>query len=413
MPLPIVVLPQQEKWNCHQCGVCCRGSVVPLSKTDLAKLQSQRWEDDPDLKATRTTVRMGWTGPFRLAHRPDGSCVFLNQNGACRIHAKFGADAKPTICRVFPLQLVPCEHRSVLTMRRACPSAALDRGQDLKSQLPAIQELIHQGDLSSEFIVPPSLKHGEYRDWPTVTSVLELTAKLFLDQRYPPVRRVVHVLQWASLLAAAKTKTMSDSKVVELASTLAELAPEESKIHFHERTAPSRQGLTMFRQMGAEYARLHPELPYQRSVGERLRLMSTGWRIYRGLALHTMSPPFADVPLNLLDKPLGQIDPAIDRLLSRHLETLASSYLYAFADRQRWSLLESIVGLCSLFPVGLWLLRWIAHGRQPTCEDMVSVIVALDRGQGFTALSSRLQAWRLNVMAANGDLQRLAISYAQ
>src|SRR3954454_24847959 len=35
MPLPIHPLPIVERWSCHQCGVCCRGSIVPLSAGDV------------------------------------------------------------------------------------------------------------------------------------------------------------------------------------------------------------------------------------------------------------------------------------------------------------------------------------------------------------------------------------------
>ena len=70
MSLPLKPLPTVERWDCHQCGVCCRGSIVPLSDEDLAKLKAQKWEEHPDLAGTPTTVRDSWLGrDYRLAHK--------------------------------------------------------------------------------------------------------------------------------------------------------------------------------------------------------------------------------------------------------------------------------------------------------------------------------------------------------
>ena len=128
MPLPIKPLPIVERWDCHQCGVCCRGSLVPLSAEDLARLKAQGWAEHPDFRGTPIVARDSWLGgEYRLAHRDDGSCVFLLPDGLCRIHKELGFDAKPLICRTFPLQIVPREGVAYVTIRRACPSAAADR----------------------------------------------------------------------------------------------------------------------------------------------------------------------------------------------------------------------------------------------------------------------------------------------
>ena len=50
-PLPVI-----ERWDCHQCGACCRGSLVPLSADELARLKSQKWEERPEYKDTPVVV---------------------------------------------------------------------------------------------------------------------------------------------------------------------------------------------------------------------------------------------------------------------------------------------------------------------------------------------------------------------
>lgn len=413
--LPIVVLPTLEKWDCQQCGHCCRGSIIPLSDEDLERFKGQRWDKHPEYRKVRTLVPISpFSKRVRLAHRSDGSCVFLNEQGLCRIHVEFGYEAKPTTCRVFPLQLVPHDNQFVLTTRRSCPSAASDVGQNIQGHLPFIQQLVREGRLSTKSIAAPFLKTGERRDWKTTRLALDAASLLLQDQRYPPVRRLVHVLQYANLLQKARTKSMPNSRLVDLVQTLADLVPEESKPFFTDQHQPSAFAGILFRQIAVEFARLHPEYCPSSKWSQRLRMANTGWRIFRGRGLTpSMMPAFPSVRFEDLEQPLGQIDPAIDQLLSRLIETLSASYLYAIADRQAWSIVESIRGLAILFPVGLWLLRWASHARAPSVQDMVNIVVALDRGQGFRPLSGPLQRWRLSTLAAQGELERLVVWYAR
>jgi lysine-N-methylase len=412
MSLPIVVLSNHEKWDCHQCGICCRGSIISLSDDDTARIRGQNWNQQPEFRNVRTLVRIGFSSRYQLAHRPDGACVFLSESGMCMIHAKFGPDAKPTICQVFPLQLIPREKSAVLTVRRACPSAVLDRGQDVKGHLSFVNRKVRDGGLSAKPIHAPIFKVGETRAWATINCVLESVANLLHDERYPPVRRVVHVLQLAGLLQKAKTRSMTDESVSDLVRTLEPIVVEESRLFFQDRKAPSWLGQNLFRQAALEYARLHPDFRMRKGVFNRLQMMGTGWRVFRSKALPDMRPAFPNASFPDLERPLGSIDGAIDRTMARYLETQSASYLYAIAERGAWSIVESIRGLAMQFPLGLWLLRWVSHGREPTMDDMVKIIVALDRGQGFAALRGPLQRGRIATLGAQGELERLAVWYA-
>ena len=61
----------------------------------------------------------------RLNHRKDGACVFLGENNRCRIHARYGAEAKPLACRLYPFVLVPTGERWRVGLRFACGTAGL------------------------------------------------------------------------------------------------------------------------------------------------------------------------------------------------------------------------------------------------------------------------------------------------
>src|SRR5687768_7647583 len=97
---PLVPLPILEKWDCHTCGICCKGHTILLDEEDLAKLENQDWGNRPEFAGVPITKKLSLMGSQRvLNQRPDGSCIFLTDDQRCRIHAEFGEPAKPWACR--------------------------------------------------------------------------------------------------------------------------------------------------------------------------------------------------------------------------------------------------------------------------------------------------------------------------
>ncbi|MEO8270771.1 MAG: YkgJ family cysteine cluster protein [Aureliella sp.] len=415
MPLPIVTLKNDERWDCHQCGFCCRGSSILLSVEDAERLRSQKWGEQPEYEKTRIMVpHRGAGSSLRLARRDDGTCIFLNEDGLCRIHAKFGLEAKPTMCRTFPMQLIPHEKHAVLTYRRACPSAAADRGTLANERVALIKQMVHDDCLKAEAIMPPLLKSGEQRNWKTIRIVLESVGELLRDGRYPPVRRVVHALQFASNIDAAKTRRLTDHQIAELARTLVELMPQVAKLFFEDRKSPTGISKVLFRLTAVSCARLHPLCRHEANWISRLDLAGTSWKCLRGSGkTPVLGNAFPAATFEYLEQPLGIKSPDVYLPLSRLIETTSESFLYALANRGRWSVTDSIRGLGLLFPIGMWLLRWQACHREPTMEDMLNIVVALDRSQGYQPLSGTQQRLKLAMLGFNGELERLVVWYAR
>jgi lysine-N-methylase len=415
MPLPMQPLPMVERWSCHQCGVCCRGSIVPLSEGDVARLQAQKWEEHPDFRGTPVMVRQSWLGhEYRLAHREDGSCVFLDSDGLCRIHKELGFDAKPLVCRMFPLQIVPRDNMAIVTLRRACPSAAADKGAPVAEQLDFARKLARERHLADAAPQPPPIKHAEQREWRVARKLLTTIERLLNDERYPPVRRLVHALIFCRLLEQAKTRPMTDDRLGELFGVLEQNVADEVGELFLERQPPSAAAAVLFRQTAAEFARLHPRLLARPSWKARWNLAWAAWRFVRGKGkLPPLPPAFPEATFEQLEEPLGLLDAAVYQPLSRMVETTAASWSYALANRGGWSVIESVRMLVLTYPTSLWLLRWIAAGRVPTAADLPEIITALDRGQGYAPLSGGKQRHRLHVLAQLGELERLVVWYAR
>jgi lysine-N-methylase len=411
--------PVVERWDCHGCGRCCRAVIVPLSEADLARLRSQRWDQHPDFRGVRIVVRQGLGKKrYRLALGAENQCVFLTAAGRCRIHELHGEAAKPLLCRMFPLQLVPLEGYTFVTLRRHCPSAAADLGRTLEEQLAGIRQLAQQraeeDQTPGKSDAPPPLAPRRRGSWHDFLRLAETLERLLLDQRFPLVRRLVHGLKLCDLVEQCRLQNFSGTRLDELLAMLEKSALEESQSLFDERRAPGRAGGLLFRQTALEYLRLHPDFVIQRSWRERWRLIVLAAAFTRGRGrLPAIHPCFPPATFEALEAPLGHLPAAILRPLEAYFEAAAASKQYALLSRRHWSLVENFRALALSYAVALWVVRLSCGPRPPEAEDVCGAVGAIDRGQTYDPLTGRRHRQRVASLRRLGDLPRLVAWYAR
>ena len=85
-----------QDFRCHRCGECCRwpGYVI-IEKPDIAALARTLSLSESEFidKYARLTENRG---RLSLIEKPDGSCIFL-ENNSCSVYL-----ARPKQCRDFP-----------------------------------------------------------------------------------------------------------------------------------------------------------------------------------------------------------------------------------------------------------------------------------------------------------------------
>jgi lysine-N-methylase len=417
MELPVIRIAGEERWDCQACGVCCRGAIVLLNDTDLERIREQKWEEDPIQAGKAYLARDSRaTSGYRLAQRADGCCVFLTDGGRSRVHEKFGFENKPHMCQMFPLQLIPREQHAILTLRRACPSAAADEGRTLEEHLPEVQRLVKAGELTVPVAERQSLNTPAWRQ---ANRVMAAAARIFGDERFPPVRRVVHALLFARLLEKAKLHKLDETKTNELIHMLEAGVVGEATPLFADRKPPSSIGGLLFRLTVAEYIRLHPDYRPPAGIFARYHLFHSIARMLRGKGpTPPLHPTFPQTTFAVLDEPLQSSQPALlrpelQRPIERYLALSAASYQYAFAARSSWTVLQSIRSLAMSFPVALYLVRWATAGREPTLHDVARVVATIDRGQGYSSLSGARYRSVLTLLEMQEDLEKLAVWYAR
>ena len=108
MSIPMRDLPVVQNWDCHSCSDCCRIEAV-ITEQEKQRIEALDLANDSEIAPKPWFAPLGrgskkWT----LTHRPDGGCVFLTTANRCRLQKRFGAEAKPFVCRfVFRLSLYP------------------------------------------------------------------------------------------------------------------------------------------------------------------------------------------------------------------------------------------------------------------------------------------------------------------
>jgi lysine-N-methylase len=414
--LPIKNLPIVERWDCSSCGKCCRGTVIPLDEDDLKRLRSQSWDKHPDYQGVKTVVRQGiLQRRYRLAQHDDGGCVFLTEQGRCRIHEEFGSAAKPLVCRMYPLQLVPVDDAVLLTVRRSCPTAAADQGRELPAHRDAVRQIVREQPRLARAGRPPAISGGVRRSWQDTMLVTRTLERLLTDEQYPLVRRLAHSLRFCELLSLCRIRRLDRQQLAELLTLLAAGVRQEVADLFRERIAPSKAASVLFRQTVAEYLRLHPRFAVRESWRERLRLARAALAFARGKGpVPRLDDRFPETTFEAIeDRKLGHLEVSLQRPLQRYFETMAVSLQYAVVTRPDWSLIDKFRALAVAYPAALWMLRYFCGDREPETGDVIDVVTAIDRGQGYGPLVGRQHRRRVSQLAALGQLERLVIWYAR
>ena len=148
MSSPPLKLPTIQNWTCHNCGGCCKQHEIEVTPEEKERIEKQHWEQDTSIPAGQPVfVKMGFSpvsNRYRLAHQADGSCIFLDEKGLCRIHAKFGEPAKPLACQVYPYAFHPAGNEVAVSLRFSCPSVVANLGKPVDQQSKVIRKIADQ-----------------------------------------------------------------------------------------------------------------------------------------------------------------------------------------------------------------------------------------------------------------------------
>ena len=412
-----LVMPSvpSQRWSCHSCGHCCRTLVIHLFDKDREKIDGQEWSGHIDVEPY---VRAG--GEFVLNKRSDGGCVFLDENNMCRIHARYGADAKPLACRIFPFSVRPVRRGWQASLRYDCPSAAASKGEGLDKAVewlgPLLGQLYHVSPQEGTVDLRRGLRATREENATVVTRLMR-----WLDSgRLSLADRLIGAARITSTLTNATLENVRGKRLTELLDLLfAALAGECAD----RPAAPTERQRGMLRQLVFAHAE-HLSLAELRAGGlsglrRRGRQLIYARRFLKGKGrVPTLPGAREQVRFDAIESIASPLEGAedIENLLGRYVTARLSSDSVFGRGYYGWPVLTGLAALWLSIAATGWLARHKAamDGRDSICfDDAAHALGVVDRAATRSpALGTTAERIRLAYLSHHEGMARLVSFYA-
>jgi lysine-N-methylase len=426
MSLPVRHLPVLQKWDCQSCSRCCREYQIPVTEEERRRLQALDWADDAVVGDHPLFKRVGpwWARRYVLNHTDD-HCVFLTPKGRCRIHERFGMEAKPLACRLYPFLLLPAGDHWRVGLRYACPAAAANQGKPLKDHG---EELHHfaaelekdrgwEGAAGSRDATklppPPPLQGGQRVDWPDLVRFVQAVLALLRDRQVPLGCRLRRCLALAKLCRQARFDQVTGERLKEFLQVISASLVSEVPVEPAFLPAPTWLGNVLFRQALALYVRKDQGPERGPATRSRLALLRAVVGFVRGRGevpqLHGRLP---QTTFEALEQPAGSLPDAAEEILERYYAVKVGSLQFCGRSNFGLSLWDGLASLALTYPVIRWLGR--AFSDLPPEKAIERALSIVDYNVGFNPLlGARRQRFSLRILVNQGELEKLIAWYSR
>ncbi|HQR42835.1 MAG TPA: YkgJ family cysteine cluster protein [Gemmatales bacterium] len=435
MPRPLQALPVIQNWDCHQCGNCCTDYVVPVSDAEKKRIEGQGWENDPQFAGKPLFVRHSpwwkfWKKKYRLRTRDD-HCIFLEDNGLCKIHAKYGLDAKPFACRLYPFILVPTGESWRVSMRYACPSATANKGRGLAQQKHDIQKYAEEMERwdepeistatsstgrAAEVARQKRLPHLQGRTsvtWEDLDHFLKAMLNIIRDKQDTFPRRMLKLLELTRLCQQAKFSKITGKRLKEFLEVVSAGLNAEVPRDLAKYPKPNWVGRTLFRTTVAVFLRKDSGLRRGVAARSRWALVAAMMRIVSGRGkLPELQKGLPQINLEDFEKPLGTLEPESLEALERYYAVKIESCQFFGPTCYDMNVWDGIAFLALTLPCILWLARGYLEQGQPAAIH--KAICVIDENYGYNPLLGHFrQQFATRLLFGQKELDRLIAWYGQ
>lgn len=420
MSFPVRHLPVLQNWDCHVCGNCCKEYVVSLSEAEHQRIEAQGWRNDPVIGDLPLFIKTGpwWRRRYALNHREDGSCLFLSEEGRCRIHERFGYETKPLPCRMFPFVLVPAGDHWRVGMRFACPSAAGNLGRPVSAHESTLKqfatELAEREGLARDGAQPPPRLQGRQRlAWGDVQRLVRVLVTVIQPSADPLERRLRKCLALAKLCRQARFDQVSGNRLQEFLQIVTSALDAEVQANPAAVPAPGWVGRILFRQAVAVFTRKDrgPDRGIAREG--RLALLQAAWRFALGKGeVPRLHNKMEAVTFEAVEAASSTLPPDAQELLERYYTTKLQSMQFFGATNFNIPFWDGLEMLLLTFPILMWVTR--ALPSLPRKAALERALTIVDDHFGYNpVLRSRRQRVSFQLLARSGELGKLIAWYGR
>ncbi len=417
-------LPTIQNWSCHACGDCCRQHGIFVSDEDKARIEQQEWtaadgipNEQPIFVKEGGLLGKSW---YRLAQQSDGACVFLDEAGLCRVHAKYGEAAKPLACRIYPYAFHPAGSKVAVSVRFSCPSVVQNLGRAVTESRKVIRGYANQ--VVPENVrdaQPPELSPGTRLAWPALMQAVDVLDGLLAADDVCVLIRLLRVLYWVGLIEQSRFDKLDGERLSEFWELIAAAATEafSPATPVENIAPPSRVGRSQFRLLAGQSARKDTYVS-ERSLSARWRLLQMALALTRGRGtLPPVQECFRAITFEKLEQPFGSLPAEAEELLTRYFRVKVQGMHFCGRAYYGVPFVEGVYSLVLVYPVVLWIARWLAASDERTSltkDDIVKAITIADHNHGY---SPAFGTWgfrrRVRNLAQLGDIAKLCAWYGR
>lgn len=414
-----IELPTLQNWNCHNCSGCCKEHGIFITEAEKQRIESQRWDESGQIPGNLPTIvtekSLRGKRTYRLAQQADGACVFLDEQGLCRIHGKFGEPAKPLACRIYPYAFHPKGDGVAVSLRFSCPSVTQNLGKSVSRQQREVREI-------AELVVPESRRQRPPRIigktellWHETLEIVSSLDQSLAEEDVSIGLKVLRALFWMDLIRQTNYQNIRGERLTELLDLIIGATPAEVP-EIPEPVQPASVAMMQFRLLAGQYARKDTFASMDTSWGGRWKQLRAATRLSSGTGqLPSLHPDLGEVPFAALEGSFGALPDESEELLTRYFRVKIQGMHFCGPAYYGMSLVEGFQALALVLPVTLWIARWRAVTQSRSTVEAVDVREALQIVDHQHGYSSVFGTWgarkRVTTLAESGGLQKLISWY--
>jgi len=214
-----------QRQGCEQCGWCCCWWSIEVRPAELERLRGYDWAgESARLRGVELFLEQGGQGRKQSSTyiaQIGGRCAFLEGDNRCLIHRVLGEEAKPAVCRGFPLVLGQTVEGVMVGVNCGCPAVMRNRGERFSQLEGQVLRLLNEADADPEgasgllgepIVARPVLKGSTRLSW---GAYLELEGSVGEILSMPGQTLTAQAMAARALVRAAAARWEGQVAVVE------------------------------------------------------------------------------------------------------------------------------------------------------------------------------------------------------
>jgi lysine-N-methylase len=229
--------------------------------------------------------------------------------------------------------------------------------------------------------------------------------------------KIRRALGWLKIVETARFEKVQGARLKEFLDLIREASAAELDSSQDENPRePSRTGRLHFRMLVAQYARKDTASDVKSGWKGRWRLLKAALRFARGKGkIPVLQSEFREVPFADVESFSRELPPEAEELFTRYFRVKIQGLHFCGPAFYEVPLAKGFQSLALMYPVVIWLARWLAVGEgvdRLSLDHLSRALAIADHHHGYSpALGTRTARHRIKQLSQLNDVSKLCAWY--